>query len=204
MNPIIEKWIENNYHKLLTIASKMTEGHQDHEDLVQECIIQLYESKPIKLKNYSDDEIRYYIVSILKLNWFSKTSRFHYRFRKNLPLTDIDTISELINIPDDEEEMLTKNEFFDIIELYYSELEWFHKSLLDLYLVLGSLKRVSQQTGIPLSSVGGYIKEIRIELKENINKHMLEKENKQKFCNCKKRPNEVPPPPPTPTPVKTN
>lgn len=181
----------------------MTDGHQDHEDLVQECVIQLYESKPIKLKSYSDNEILYYVVAVLKLNWFSQTSRFHYRFRKSLPLTDIDTLPEIVNIPDeDEEEILTKNLLFDIIEEEYSELSWFHKSLLDLYLILGSLKRVSQQTGIPLSSVGAYIKEIRTELKENI---MIKQNKLKKGCGCKGNNQPQPEKPlPTPTPIKTN
>jgi len=200
MNRKIEQYINKNYDELLTISFKLTDGHQDHQDLLQECLIQLYEGKEIILKGYTNEEIKYYIVAVLKRNWFSKTSRFHYRFRKQLPTTSIESVPELINIVDDEELVYTKNQLFDIIEESFSDLNWFHKSIMSLYLSMGSLKKVSNHTGIPLSSVGGYIKEIRTELKENI--YMKIEDKRELGCGCKG--NAQPTPQPTPTPVKTN
>jgi len=59
----------------------------------------------------------------------------------------------------------------EIMEVEYAELNWFHKSVLDLYLQLESLKKVSKQTGVPLTSVVRYVKEAKHRVKTNtINK----------------------------------
>jgi hypothetical protein len=62
---------------------------------------------------------------------------------------------------------------YQLLEMNYAELDWFKKSLLDMYLSLNSsMKAVSRKTRIPISSISRYIKEIRTETKNNILKKL--------------------------------
>jgi RNA polymerase sigma factor (sigma-70 family) len=166
MNREIEKYITNNYYQLLTIAKKITKNHDLTQDLLHEVILQLYNKENIVLREYCDDQIKYYIVSILRINWHSQTSPFYYRIRKeSSKYTNID---EIYNLADDTQLEFEKQELFDILEQEYSELSWFHKSLFELYLTLGSMKKVSKQTRIPVSSISRYLKESKQQIKNNI------------------------------------
>ena len=80
-------------------------------------------------------------------------------------------MSEALNIESEQEEFEKQN-IFDILEISYTELNWFHKSLMDLYMTLGSLKKVSQKTNIPLTSVSRYIKEARQGVINDINNRL--------------------------------
>ena len=166
MNREIEKYITNNYYQLLTIAKKITKNHDLTQDLLHEVILQLYNKENLVLREYCDDQIKYYIVSILRINWHSQTSPFYYRIRKeSSKYTNID---EIYNLADDTQLEFEKQELFDILEQEYSELSWFHKSLFELYLTLGSMKKVSKQTRIPVSSISRYLKESKQQIKNNI------------------------------------
>ena len=133
---------------------------------MHEVIVQLYEKKVINLKEYDDDSIRYYITAVLRINWYSRTSPFYYRIRKERA-----TYTELTfdMSYETEQESFEKQELFDILEREFTELDWFRKSLMEMYLTLGSLKKVSQKTTIPLSSISRYIKESKEQIKTNIN-----------------------------------
>jgi hypothetical protein len=72
-----------------------------------------------------------------------------------------------------EQEEFESEEMYQLLEMNYAELDWFKKSLLDLYLSLNSsMKAVSRKTRIPISSISRYIKEIRTETKNNILKKL--------------------------------
>jgi hypothetical protein len=59
---------------------------------------------------------------------------------------------------------------YQLLEENYAELDWFKKSLLDLYLSLNrSMNAVSRKTNIPKTSISRYINEIRKIVKEDIN-----------------------------------
>jgi hypothetical protein len=74
----------------------------------------------------------------------------------------------MYNLVDDTQLEFEKQELFDILEQEYSELSWFHKSLFELYLTLGSMKKVSKQTRIPVSSISRYLKESKEQIKNKI------------------------------------
>jgi hypothetical protein len=166
MNCKVEEYIKNNYFILLGISKKITKGNELHQELLHEVIIQLYEKKIINLKEYDDDSIRYYITAVLRINWYSRTSPFYYRIRKERATYTELTFDMSYTT---EQESFEKQELFDILEREFTELDWFRKSLMEMYLTLGSLKKVSQKTTIPLSSISRYIKESKEQIKTNIN-----------------------------------
>jgi RNA polymerase sigma factor (sigma-70 family) len=166
MNKEIERYITTNYYQLLNIAKKITKNHELTNDLFHEVIIQLYNKNNIVLQEYSDDQMKYYIVSIIRINWHSQTSPFYYKIRKeSSKYTNIDDIYDLA---DDTQLEFEKQHLFDILEQSWCELDWFRKSLFEMYMTLGSMKKVSKQTRIPISSISRYLKESKEIIKTNI------------------------------------
>lgn len=166
MNRHIEKYITTNYYQLLSIANKITKNHELTGDLFHEVLIQLYNKNNIVLQEYSDDQIRYYIVSIIRINWHSKTSPFYYKIRKeSSKYTNID---DCYNLCDESQLDFEKEQLFSILEESYCELDWFKKSLFEMYLTMGSMKKVHTQTRIPISSISRYLKESKEQIKNSI------------------------------------
>jgi hypothetical protein len=167
----IEDYIAKNYYVLLNIAQKMTKQDPLTKDLLHECILQLYDKEVITLKNYSDDSIKYYIVAVMRINYFSKTSPFHYRIRRERMIMNVD-VATCWDLSYEQEEFETEM-IYQLLELNYAELDWFKKSLLDMYLSLNrSMNAVSRKTNIPKTSISRYINEIRKTVKEDIIKKL--------------------------------
>ena len=167
MNKEIEKYLSTNYYQLYNIALKMTKQDPLTKDLLHECILQLYDKEVITLKNYDDNTIKYYIVAVMRINYFSKTSPFHYRIRRERQImnVDVETCWDLT----EEQENFETEQIYQLLEESYVELDWFKKSLLDLYLSLNrSMKAVSRKTNIPNASISRYINEIRTQVKGTI------------------------------------
>jgi DNA-directed RNA polymerase specialized sigma24 family protein len=173
MNSKIESYITKNYYELLNISKKITKGHELSQELLHECILQLYEKDKIVLKKYCDSSIKYYITAVMRINFYSKTSPFYYRIRKEaqtyLELFDDYSYEPLYDFEYEEQQVaLEKEKLICILETEYVNLEWFEKSIFDLYIVMGSIKKVAKKTQIPVSNVARYIKEIRNKIKTNM------------------------------------
>jgi len=171
MNQLVEQYITKNYYKLLHISKRITKNHELSQDLLHEIILQLYNKKEIVLENYEDDTIKYYITSILRINWNSKTSPFFYKIRKE-PL-NYQPITDIFEYEDDqlkwEREILLQS-----LEVSYAELDFWRKGMIELYLVLGSVNKVSKFTGIPKSSIIKYVKQSKEQLQTNTLKRIKE------------------------------
>lgn len=171
MNKQVESYITRKYYELKTIAKNMTKNDDLAHDLLHECLLQLFEKQEIVLKSYDDNSIKYYITSVLRTNFYSKTSPFYYRIRKERVLY-VD-ISECYNMEAEQQDFELQL-LYDILEISYAELNYFQKSILDLYLMLGSMKKVSQHSNIPISSISRYIKEAKEVIKQDVNKTLYD------------------------------
>jgi len=161
----IECYITKNYYELFAIAKKITKNHDLSQDLLHEVFIQLWDKDKIVLKSYDDNSIKYYIVAIMRINWHSNTSPFYYKVRREMH--KYSDINEILTMSDEQEDF-EKQLIFDILEQEWCELNWFNKSLLELWLTLGSMKKVAKQTTIPISSISNYLKETRATMKKNV------------------------------------
>lgn len=171
MRKEIECFLNRNYYQLLNISNKITKNNQLSQDLLHEVILQLYDKEDIVLKSYDDNSIKYYITAIMRINYYSKTSPFYYKIKRERILMTVD-IATCWDMSYEQEEFETE-EMYQLLEMNYAELDWFKKSLLDMYLSLNSsMKAVSRKTRIPISSISRYIKEIRTETKNNILKKL--------------------------------
>ena len=165
MRKEVEDYLTNNYYQLQTISKKLTKNHNLSDDLFHEVIIQLYDKDQIILKTYDDNSIRYYIVSIMRVNWFSKTSPFYYKVKR-----EIDRYQEVSDFTDISEDQydFEKEQMLTILEEQWADLDWFRKSLFQMYMELGSINKVSKKTTIPKTSVSTYLKQGREIIKNNI------------------------------------
>lgn len=166
MNRNIDNYISSNYNELLKIAKKMTKQDPLSEDLLHECLLQIYNKGDIQLKSYDDNSIKYYIVAVMKINYFSKTSPFYYRIKRERVIMNED-IEQCYDIPT-EIENYDREELLQLIESEYCELDFLRKSLMDLYLSLNSLAAVSRKTTIPLPSISRYINEGKNKIRINV------------------------------------
>jgi len=164
----LNNWINTNHTELINITGKITRNHPDTYELYQEVIYQLLK-KPNKIEVLPDEQKKYYFIKVIKNNWNSSTSPFQYHRQKDLVRNIPYDQQQHESLPDSIYEENTPS-----IEWVYNELEkldWFDRDLFKLWLELGTYTKVSQDTTIPLNSVGKYIKNI-IEIlnKEWINK----------------------------------
>jgi len=168
MNKQIENFIVKNYNELKKICKVITKNHSLQEDLLQDVLLQLLERKEIKLRNFNEDSIKYYIVSIIRINWHSKTSPFFYRIKREFSLySELNT--NTFDLPDNEQQkQFEKEMLLSVIENSYSELDWFHKSLMDMYMCMGSMNAVARKTKIPISSIRRYVKESKEQIQNEV------------------------------------
>jgi len=118
MKKEFELYITKNYYQLKSIAKKMTNDDDMSHELLHECIIQMYDKENIVLKKYDDNSIRYYITAVLRTNWYSKTSPFHYKIRKErLKYVDLTTCMDI----DKEQQTFEIQNLYDILEASYSD-----------------------------------------------------------------------------------
>jgi len=155
------KWISLNNDELIDISLKICKNQDDYMDLYQ-CVMEQMLKKGDKLNDMEDKEKTYYFISILKRNYYSKTSPYYYQFKKGLVMDDItdDLLEGVID-----EEYTESIPDMEWVKLQLLELDWFDRDLFNLWVELGSLSNVSRKTNIPVNSVGKYIKEIKEELK---------------------------------------
>lgn len=132
----------------------------EHSD---EKIISIHESSPLSLK--------YYTVRIILNLIQSKTSPFYKKYRT--PITEFTDSHEQADVEDDFNARLKKEtseqKVLDIIDGLY----WYDKEMLNLYMEVGSYRKMQAQTGIPWQScydaVQSAYSKIRYELRTNKN-----------------------------------
>lgn len=92
------KWIENEIY----LYSK-SDWDDNLNDLAQDIYLQILEDD--KLLNLSIDELKAYVVQIIKYSLFSSTSKYYYKYKKpNKNLADIDTVYDREDSTQDEED----------------------------------------------------------------------------------------------------
>ena len=158
------KWIEINHTSMLEVSGTITKTPDEAADLYA-CVVEQLLNKPKKIDAIPDQQKKYYFIKVLKTNYFSKTSPYHYQYRKHthnhIPL--IDDITEGFVVEEYEE---TLPDMIWVEKTLNEEFDWYERDLFFLWIELGSLTNVSKQTLIPLNSVGRHINKIKIKLKE--------------------------------------
>lgn len=158
----LNRWLEINNQELIDITRQIV-GDEDCMDLYQNVIEQLLK-KPTKIEELPDDQKKFFFIRIIKNNYFSTTSPYHYQIRKG---NDKKTLLEDHHYIHIEDTPYTEDiPDMDWVRIQLRTLDWFSRDLFLLWIELETITKVSQQTQIPLNSVSRYIKKIKKILKE--------------------------------------
>jgi hypothetical protein len=156
------EWIKENYTHLSLTTKQIIKDDENVDDFFHFILEQML-SKPAKIDKLTDKEKMYFFVRIVKNNYYSKTSPYHYRIRRESQKSD-EWDDKYHEIPDEDyDDNLPDMEW--VRQQLYS-MDWFSRDLFLLWLELGTFTQVSKQTTIPLNSVGNYINKIKAELQK--------------------------------------
>ena len=155
--------------ELKEVAAKFIPA-DDLDDLTQEVFLYLLELPSEKLKQLIEDkQIKYYFIRLCKNNYYSKTSKYHYKYRK--PVERIEYTNGRLGITKKQDAINlyfnTEVEDSDLIHNILAELYWYERELFKLY-VLGKHKdkqytysTLSQHTKISRMSIYTTIKGVK-------------------------------------------
>ena len=135
------------------------------EDLRQEIAVIILEYDQDKIKEITDkgkDIFRFWVVRICCNQIHSKYGKMYKQYNNIIPVEDV---TKFIN---EVEEEYNQQPLIDSITLKMNELYWYDKEILKMYIELGSVRKVSAQTGIPPTSIFITIKNIRKCIKQSL------------------------------------
>jgi hypothetical protein len=128
------------------------------EDLRQEVavIVLEYDTQKITdLQAKGKQVFKFWIVRICCNQANSKYGKFGRMYAALVPVEDI------VKFIKDEEEIDNSQEVADSISKIIPSLYWYDQEILKMYIELGSVRKVSKETGIPHTSIFITIKNIR-------------------------------------------
>ncbi len=140
-------------------------GKELWEDLRQEIavIVLEYDSdKIIELEEKGKQVFKFWIVRICCNQTNSKYGKFGRLYGSLVPVEDI------VKFVKEEDEIDNSQELAEGISKIINGLYWYDQEILKMYIELGSVRKVSKQTGIPHTSVFITIKNIRKCIKQQL------------------------------------
>lgn len=151
------------------------------EELRQDVFLTICEYDEQKIIDMHNKKcLKFFIVRIGINQFRSKTSKFYYQNFKNQRISDSLIDDELIENSD---AILYSNAMYDLqdetpyqiieqkiqsVENSIEQLRYFEREILKLYLRLGTYKKVSQDTGIPIRTVANGVKNAILNVKSKI------------------------------------
>jgi hypothetical protein len=140
-------------------------GKELWEDLRQEIavIVLEYDSdKIIELEEKGKQVFKFWIVRICCNQTNSKYGKFGRLYASLVPVEDI------VKFVKEEDDVDNSQELAEGISKIINGLYWYDQEILKMYIELGSVRKVSKQTGIPHTSVFITIKNIRKCIKQQL------------------------------------
>ena len=128
------------------------------DDLLHLCIEQFIKNK--KVHQIPDKERLYFFAKLVRNQYHSKSSKYHYTYRRY-------NFNEIVesDIPDIEYQ---EDEFnMDWVKQQLRTIDWYYGRLFELYIEEGcSVTKLSKRTTIPINSVSRDINKVRRQLKQ--------------------------------------
>jgi len=152
-----KEWLNLEYNELRRITENITSNHRLTDDLFHEVILQLL-NKSKDLDKIPDKEKKYFFISVIRLNFYSKTSRFHYKIRKP---TDVwFTFDERDEGKEEDEGYIDKPDLNWVLD-ELKTIHWLRRTLFEFWIEEGTITKVSEKTKINKNTCGGYIREVK-------------------------------------------
>ena len=171
---MVQEYVRENYSLILEIAKTITHGRKpDYEDLAHEVILAVLESDREKMNDIiRKDAMRYWIVRLCLNNYRSKTSRYHYKYRKpderhkqaSEHLRFVATLNEIEDKKDVERLMI-------VVEEYAREMQYFEREAFRIYYAENhSLNSLARATGISRNTLYKAIRATRDHIQNSYEK----------------------------------
>ena len=142
---MLNDYLTDNYNKLKDISYNITTVNDD-EDLLSLVIEELYKCDSKRINEIiKKKQMTFYVVRVMLNQYQSKTSRYHYKYRKYYEYHTTTTIESIS--PDTIVE--TKKEKEEVEE----RLEWVEEKLKDLYWFDAECFRIYYREGYSLSEM---------------------------------------------------
>jgi|TARA_R110001583_G_scaffold9576_2_gene45284 DNA-directed RNA polymerase specialized sigma24 family protein len=142
---MLDNYLIENYNKLKDIAHNITSG-KDNDDLFSFIVEELYKCDQERIdKIIEKKQMTFYVVRIMLNQYHSKTSRYHYKYRKYYEYHTTATIESIS--PDNTEYNIKDKEQIE------ERLEWVEEKLKDLYWFDAECFRVYFREGFSLSQM---------------------------------------------------
>jgi RNA polymerase sigma factor (sigma-70 family) len=153
----LNDWLSKNYNELKNICSKFSTS-EEVDDLLHLCIEQFIKNK--KVHQIPDKEKLYFFTKIVRNQYHSKSSKYHYTYRRYQFNEIVENDIADIEYQEDEFNMNWVHEQLKTIDWYYGRL-------FELYIEEGcSVTKLSKRTTIPINSVSRDINKVRRQLKQ--------------------------------------
>jgi DNA-directed RNA polymerase specialized sigma24 family protein len=153
----LNDWLSKNYNELKNICNKFSTP-DEVDDLLHLCIEQFIKNK--KVHQIPDKEKLYFFTKIVRNQYHSKSSKYHYTYRRYQFNEIIDNNIAEIEYQEDEFNM-------DWVYEQLKTIDWYYGRLFELYIEEGcSVTKLSKRTTIPINSVSRDINKVRRQLKQ--------------------------------------
>ena len=165
--------IDNQLYRLLKDTAANFIPAKDLDDVTQEVFMSLYQDTDRLEQLIKDKKIKWYFIRLCKNNYYSKTSKYYYKY--NRPYKDISFHSDLMlhNLKITQENLYLIEDS-DVINDILSELYWYDRELFRLY-VLGdndgkryTYSSLSKKTKISRMNIYITIKKVKEYIKERL------------------------------------
>lgn len=152
----MDLWIEKNYAELKKICQRIS-YENDVDDLLHSCLEQFLKNK--NTKNIPDDKQKlYFFTRLVKNNYNSVTSNYHYEYRR-MKFSTLQDVEKPQVIPNEEPTIEWVTE--EINKMKKTD-QWYYGRLFEIYLEEGaSIIKTSKRTTIPINSVSRDINKVR-------------------------------------------
>lgn len=189
---ILEYIVSNPDYK--EAVRNITKGDEFTEDLWAELLIIIGEYDNAKLnKLFNEGTLKFFFVRIALNQYRSANSPFYKKYKKEdvekrgeveLEFEDYMVWNEVESVtyePDEEQPYDKDSIMYEetwaervarITERSLDSLHWYQAELFRLYVKYGTYKKVSENTGIPIRSVGTTIRSVKDYLKVQIDKDL--------------------------------
>lgn len=171
----INQFIQQHYLELLVLFKKITHNHQNHQDLLNDCVLNLLEKGDEYCKQLvKDEKVINYLSKMAKTQFNSKTSPFHLTYRNpkhNQPLEDD------LQIEDTKEEQIDIDRFADDVRIYIGNLNIYERTIANRHFEEGKSQReLSKQYNINRIHISKTIRTIKSNIQLTFKKEDYEKD----------------------------
>jgi len=159
----LSRYLEKNYDDLLQAAHRI--AGRDGDDLFHEVILQLYQTKDETIKGLLDrGQMKYWILRVMVNNYNSKTSRYHYKWRKDMERRR-KFARHIMDWWDGDGVAAHRDALLSHIEERLAELPWFDAEVFAIYFEEGhTLDLFAEATGISRHTLYTTIRRVRKEI----------------------------------------